>query len=82
MPLDPFGVRVVAADGGAARTTVPLRHACRGLIVIGSPETLRSDRVWSLWLDWVYEHDAVRALPAEPSHLKDHAAELPDVAEL
>ena len=50
--------------------------------MIGSPETLRSDRVWSLWLDWVYEHDAVRALPAEPGHLTDHAAELPDVAEV
>ena len=35
------------------RLNVALTRARRGLIVIGSPTTLRHDPDWGAWLDWV-----------------------------
>ena len=31
---------------------------CRGLVVVGNPQTLRSDARWAQWLDWVERHGA------------------------
>jgi regulator of nonsense transcripts 1 len=37
------------------RLNVAITRAKRGLIVIGSPNTLRHDGDWEAWLDWARE---------------------------
>ena len=39
----------------ARRLNVALTRARRGLIVIGDDRTLRHNKVWSAWLDWIDE---------------------------
>lgn len=35
------------------RLNVAITRARRGLVVIGNPDTLSRDRLWSRWLKWV-----------------------------
>jgi hypothetical protein len=37
------------------RLNVTLTRARRGIIVIGSASTLKSDRIWKKWIDWAQE---------------------------
>ncbi len=37
------------------RLNVALTRAKRGLIIIGNPNTLRHDKTWESWIDWVDE---------------------------
>ena len=39
------------------RLNVALTRAKRGLIIIGHPTTLRHDRTWDSWLEWVDERN-------------------------
>ena len=39
------------------RLNVALTRAKRGLIIIGHPATLRHDRTWNSWLEWVDERN-------------------------
>ena len=39
------------------RLNVALTRARRGLVIIGHPNTLRHDKTWNSWLDWVEERN-------------------------
>lgn len=43
----------------ARRMNVALSRAKRGLVVLGSAQTLRSDSNWSAWLAWVAVHGGI-----------------------
>jgi hypothetical protein len=37
----------------------PFDWWCRGLVIVGSPETLKANPNWREWLDWVRSQNAV-----------------------
>jgi len=37
---------------------VAITRARRGLIVVGNPDTLQSDRTWAAWLRWARQNGA------------------------
>ena len=39
------------------RLNVALTRAKRGLVIIGQPNTLRHDKTWNSWLEWVEERN-------------------------
>ena len=39
------------------RLNVALTRAKRGLVIIGNPNTLRHNKTWNSWLDWVAERN-------------------------
>ena len=47
------------------RLNVALTRAKRGLVIIGNPNTLRHNKTWNSWLDWVAEKFVRMAFVAE-----------------
>ena len=37
----------------------PLDWWCRGLVIVGSPETLKANSNWLEWLEWVRSQNAI-----------------------
>jgi len=37
----------------------PFDWWCRGLVIVGSPETLKANSNWLEWLEWVRSQNAI-----------------------
>ena len=51
------------------RMNVMMTRAKRGLIVIGNPSTLHSDRVWHHWLTWAAADGVIQGVNTKASYV-------------